>query len=201
MACGGHSDRKSRNFDEDPFITSPVHPVVGGVPSVYNNLCRHLGDTAAVLRNGPRRCCRRSFVGCRTAVPDPPHPPLRFRSGKGLPKAFSTAARYFGDHLVNRALVRARVPPRRRGFPARRGMYRNPVFGLPRRARLPPSRGVLYIYPCRRGLRRRPSRPDGNAPKLALPKDAAVIAVSRFTRDHGSGPGVEPERVHRIASH
>jgi phosphatidylinositol alpha-1,6-mannosyltransferase len=182
------------------FVTSQFHPLVGGVPSVYNNLCRHLGDTAAVLTE--------RAPGGVAADPSwdagQPYPIRRIRpfasaAGKGLPKPFSTAARYFGDHVVNRALVRGefgRAVADFRPDAVCIGTLFSAFWLVPaaHACRLPV---VFYIH-AEEVCGAAPSRLDGNAPKLALPKGAAVIAVSRFTRDMVVGLGVEPERVHLI---
>jgi phosphatidyl-myo-inositol dimannoside synthase len=184
------------------FVTSQFHPLVGGIPSYCANLCRHLGDTVAVLAEAmpggvpadPAWDAQQPFSIRRIA-------PFVSPAGKGLPKPFSTAFRYFGDHVINRARVRTEFRRAVENFRPDAVCLATlwSTFWLAPTAKACGLPVVFYTHGedvC--GVT--PSRLDGDRPQRALRDAAAVVAVSRFTRGVVVSRGVEPARVHLVTN-
>jgi glycosyltransferase involved in cell wall biosynthesis len=183
------------------LVSGQFRPLVGGVPSVYENLCRHLGDTVTVLTQPPA-----DSPEVRAWDDRQPYTIRRIRrfvsrTGSSLPKPFSWGVRYVSNQLLTRARVRAelsRVLEEVRPDVVCFGTLLTTWWLAPlaRSRRLP----IVYYIHAEEVCGIRQSRMDGDGPKNALLQADALIAVSRFTRDVIRDLGGDVSRVHILSN-
>ncbi len=182
------------------LATNQFPPMVGGVTSTFENLCRHSNGKVQVFTQKPpnRMLDWRAWDG---AQPYRIHRIERFYSptGTGLPKPFSWPVRYVSDNLLHHWKVSSEfarfldeVCPDVVCFGTVHANYW--LAPVARKRKVPV---VFYAHgeeTSGTGIRR--SRLDGNGPRNAFRQADAVIAQGQFTADNLVGLGVDPSRIH-----